>query len=148
MLLKDDDVDCESAVVARMIAADVPAIVAPYLVRGSDPERFDAHLLPDGSVETAGLGLALVRRPVLERLWVGFYEELHCFDDDGRELVCVFRDFFGERSGRRKLLRDDHAFWCRVRAAGFRVEALDGAEVTHAGEARTYRKPPADGLTR
>ena len=148
VLMMDDDVSCAPEVVGRMIAAGVPAVVAPYLVRGSVPERFDAHLLPDGSVETAGLGLALVRRPVIERLWLGFREELGCFDDDGRELVCMFRDFFGERGGRRKLLRHDHAFWCRVRAAGFAIEALDGAEVTHAGAARTYRAPRVESTLR
>jgi hypothetical protein len=140
MLMMDDDVTCESEVIGRMLASNAGAIVAPYLVRGSDPERFDTNLLPSGHVETAGLGLALVRRHVLERLWHGFREELGCFDDDGRELVCFFRDFFGERNGKRKLLRHDHAFWCRVRAAGFNIEALDNATTNHAGETRTYQK--------
>lgn len=143
VLFRDDDVDVSGSTVARMIAADAAAIVAPYVLRDDDnaaPARFDVTLEPDGSVRWAGLGCALVRRDVLERLWTDYEGELG-FERQGRAYVAMFRDFFGERDNGVELICEDAAFWWRVRLCGFRVQALDDCEVRHAGQSMRWTRP-------
>lgn len=143
MLMRDDDVGVPPGVVARMIAADVDAIVAPYVIRdplGSERPRHDVTLNPDGTVRFAGLGCALVTHAVISRLWFEHEDELG-FDRRGRRYVAMFRDFFAQVDGRVELIEEDRAFWYRVAQAGFRIDALDDVEVPHGGIALRYRKP-------
>lgn len=143
LLFRDDDVLPSSATVARMIGADVDAIVAPYVVRDarqSEPTRHDVTLNPDGSVRFAGLGCALVTHTVISRLWFEHEDEL-AFERRGHRYVAMFRDFFAEVDGRVELIEEDRAFWYRVAQAGFRIDALDDVEVPHAGVSVRYRKP-------
>lgn len=142
MLWRDDDMDPSPATVSRLIAADVPAIVAPYVLRDDESEekRFDVCLHPDGSVRWAGLGCALVRRAVISRLWFDHDEELH-FDRQGHRYVALFRDFFAElEGGETALLCEDQAFWWRVSQAGYPIAALDDVMVPHAGEAMRWKR--------
>ena len=142
LLWRDDDIDVSPATVSRMIAADVPAIVAPYVLRDDErPEKsFDVQLAIDGSVLWAGLGCALVRRPVIARLWFDYDEELH-FYRQGHRYVAMFRDFFAELDGgETALLCEDQAFWWRVANAGYPIAALDDVMVPHAGEALRWRR--------
>jgi GT2 family glycosyltransferase len=141
MMMRDDDVLPDPTTVGRMIATvleGAPAVVAPYKVR--DEERFDVVLEADGTFRWAGVGCMMVARRVIEELWIAHYEELHC-THQGTNLVCIFRDFFAERDDGMQLVHDDHAFWYRVRQAGFAVEVLDDVEVLHAGASMRYRKP-------
>lgn len=143
MLFRDDDVDVAPGTVARMIAADVDAIVAPYPIRDklrSEPARHDVTLNPDGSVRFAGLGCALVTHALISRLWFEHEDEL-AFERRGRRYVAMFRDFFAEVDGRTELIEEDRAFWFRVAAAGYRIDALDDVSVPHAGVVLRYRKP-------
>lgn len=147
---REDDILIQASVLQRMIDKDVPAIVAPYFVRGT--ERLETTLDADGAVIWAGLGCALLKREVLETLSAAYAEELG-FIQDGVPLVHLFRDFFADRDDGRQLVKGDHAFWWRVRTAGFRVEALDDVTVNHAGQvsrsvrarAETERPTPVDG---
>jgi hypothetical protein len=143
ILWRDDDIDVSPATVARMIAADVPAIVAPYVLRSEDEARpstrFDTTLYPEtGTVQWAGLGCALLRRAILSRLWFDYESELH-FERHGRRYVAIFRDLFAERDDGTELLHEDQAFWWRVQTAGYLVQALDDVMVPHAGEALRWR---------
>lgn len=141
MMMRDDDVWPDAQTVARMIAATeqgAAAVVAPYKVR--DEDRFDVVLEADGTFRWAGVGCMMVARRVLERLWLEHYDELHHVHQ-GTSLVAIFRDLFAERDDGVQLLHDDHAFWYRVRAAGFAVEVLDDVEVLHAGASMRYRAP-------
>jgi hypothetical protein len=128
---REDDIFVEPDVLGRMIAADVPAIVAPYFVRGT--KRLETILDADDAVLWAGLGCALLKREVLVTLRAAYRDELR-FVQEGVELVHLFRDFFADRDDGRQLVKGDHAFWWRVRTAGYRVEALDDVIVNHAGQ--------------
>ncbi len=143
LFFRDDDIDVSPATVSRLIAANVPAIVAPYVLRtepgGPASTRFDATLHVDGTVETAGLGCALIRRAVISRLWFDYENELQ-FTRRGHRYVAMFRDFFAERDDGTELFDEDRAFWWRVQQAGYRVEALDDCMVPHAGDALRWRK--------
>lgn len=145
---REDDIHIEADVLRRMIAADVPAIVAPYFVRGT--ERLETTIDADGAVIWAGLGCALLKREVLLQLRAAYAEELG-FVQEGVPLVHLFRDLFADRDDGRQLLKGDHAFWWRVRQLGIRVEALDDVLVNHAGQvsrsirARGDRATPVDG---
>lgn len=147
LFFREDDVYFKPDVLARMLAAQVPAIVSPYLVRNSVPQRLDTTVDGEGHVLFAGLGCALVAREVLERLWELHYHELHYRQDD-RELVDLTAEMFVERDGVRRKLKMDHAFWHRVRGAGFVVEVLEDVIMDHAGELSHFRprKTPVDGM--
>lgn len=141
MLFRDDDIDVSPATIARMLSADVPAIVAPYVLRsddGDEPPRFDAIVRADGSVEWAGLGCALIRRPVIFKLWTELQSELG-FVRRGRPYVAIFRDILADLDSGPELLPEDHAFWWRVQQAGFPVAALEECMVRHCGDALRWR---------
>jgi len=141
LFLRDDDVWPDVTTVGRMIGAledGAPAIVAPYKVR--DEDRHEVVLEPDGTFRWAGVGCTLIHRRVLEQLWMAHAEELGCLHE-GRPIVCMFRDFFALRDDGTQLIHEDHAFWYRVKAAGFAVEVLDDVDVLHAGASKPYRKP-------
>lgn len=143
VLFRDDDVEPSTETVARMIAADVPAIVAPYVLRDEDSDepvlRWDVVLEPDGAVRFAGLGCALVRRPVMAALFHHWDAELGNVDR-GRRCVAMFRDFIADTEIGPCFVKEDHAFWWRVRERGYRVEALDDVLVPHAGDALRFKK--------
>ena len=148
MLFRDDDIDVSAPTVARMLAADVPAIVAPYVLRsddGDEPPRFDTVVRADGSVEWAGLGCALVRRTVIHKLWTGLASELG-FARRGRLYVAIFRDILADLDAGPELLPEDHAFWWRVQAAGFPVAALEECMVRHCGDALRWHLGERVGL--
>lgn len=143
--MREDDVFVEAEVLRRMIEAKVPAIVAPYLVRNSDPPRMDVIFSEDGGYEVlwAGVGCMLVTREVLQTMWSRYHGELQ-YLQDGVELVALFRDFFAQRDDGVQLVKLDHAFWFRVRECGFRVEALDDVIVNHAGNVSHFKKKLLD----
>jgi hypothetical protein len=140
LFLRDDDVFPTSETLARMheqVEAGAAAVVAPYLIR--DGDRFDVLLEEDGRLKTAGVGCCLLRRRVLEVLWRVHNQELG-WVQEGKPLVSIFHDFFAERDNGVELKKYDEAFWYRVKAAGFAVEVLDEAEVSHAGVSAVFKK--------
>lgn len=142
LFLHDDDIDVQPGVVARMLALEAPGVVAPYRVRGT--ERYAVTYDSQGQVTWAGLGCALVRRDVIDALWDLHFEELHFFELTAageRARVGLFDDEFADVNGVRRKLKDDHAFWLRVRLAGYPIVALDDVTTTHAGEVSHYRRP-------
>jgi hypothetical protein len=143
VLFRDDDIWPSDETVRRMLAADVPAIVAPYVLRDEDSDepvrRFDVVLDELGAVQYAGLGCALVRRPVIAKLWHRWEPELGNVDR-GRRCVAMFRDFIADHEIGPVFLKEDHAFWWRVRDAGYPVAALDDVMVPHAGDALRFKK--------
>jgi hypothetical protein len=145
LFFREDDVFVQPEVLARMLAAKVPAIVAPYLVR--DTERLETTVDAHGDVLSAGLGCALLERVVIETLSAQHYEALHYRQDD-RELVDLTAEYFVELEGVRRKIKGDHAFWHRVRQAGYRVAVLEDVIVDHAGQVSHFRPrvTPVDGM--
>lgn len=137
LMMRDDDVWPDAGTVARLRDATERsgAAVAPYLVR--DEKRFDVVLDASGAFVTAGVGCCMIRRQVLKSLWSAYGAELG-FRQDGTWLVAIFRDVFAERDDGIQLLKEDAAFWLRVRQAGFHVEVLDDVAVEHAGQKERY----------
>jgi GT2 family glycosyltransferase len=141
MMIRDDDVFPDAETVARMLEViddGAPAVVAPYKVR--DEDRFDVVLEEDGRFRWAGVGCSMLRREVLEALWDIHAPELG-FTHEGRAVVAIFRDLLVERDDGVQLVHEDHAFWYRVRSAGYAVAVLDDVLVPHAGRALRYQKP-------
>jgi hypothetical protein len=137
--IREDDIFVEPDVLARMIAANVDAIIAPYLVRNIEPPRIDAVFEEGYKVIWAGVGCTLIQRHVIETMWAHYHEELR-FMQEGIELVALFRDFFAQRDDGVQLIKPDHAFWYRVRECGFQIEALDDVIVDHAGNVSHFKK--------
>lgn len=141
LFFKDDDVSMESEVVQRMLDTKIEAVVAPYRVKDEQGsgERFDVVFDEKGGVLWAGLGAALIHRSVMDTLWDLHYGELHSLET-GVPYVALFRDFFAKRDNGQQLIKEDHAFWWRVRMAGFQIEVLDDVVVTHAGVRSHFKK--------
>jgi hypothetical protein len=135
VFLRDDDIDITAEVVYTMLAADVPAILVPYKIRNK--ERFDVVKNESGNCLWGGLGCALIRRDVIDKLWQDYFNELH-FYQDGKLLVHLFRQEFAEINGQREYMKEDHTFWHRVRTSGFKIEVLENQLITHAGITSKY----------
>jgi hypothetical protein len=150
LFFREDDVHIEADVLARMLATGWPAVVAPYLVRGTD--RVETTVDDEGHVIAAGLGCALLERRVLEELSAKHDDELH-YLQDGVRLVDLTAERFVDRPNGRQKMKGDAAFWSRVREAGFVVRVLEDVVVTHAGrishfrprELASDRETPIDG---
>lgn len=141
-LFRDDDVFASSVDIDRMISANADVIVAPYRVR-SDSTRWDVVFDHNGNVEFAGLGMCLIREYVIDRLWKNYFDTLKYIQADKfgrRELVHLFSDFFAQRDDGIELVKEDRAFFYRVRESGFRIEVLEGAAVTHGRVTDTFRR--------
>jgi hypothetical protein len=140
LFFRDDDIDVSAATIKRMVDLDAPAVIAPYKLRHKK-ERFDVIFNESGDAVWAGLGCALLRRDVIETLWNLHYEEKHFFEDDfDPPVVNLFRDEQAYVNGTRRLLKEDHAFWFRVREAGFPITVLDEVTVNHAGITSYYQR--------
>jgi len=136
LFFREDDVHIEADVLARMLATGWPAVVAPYLVRGTD--RVETTVDDEGHVIAAGLGCALLERRVLEELSAKHDDELH-YLQDGVRLVDLTAERFVDRPNGRQKMKGDAAFWSRVREAGFVVRVLEDVVVTHAGRVSHFR---------
>jgi hypothetical protein len=144
-LLRDDDVALDVDTIRTMLAHGGPAVLAPYEVR---PDVSDVVRLSDGSVAWGGLGAALVRMDVLDHLTHLHDAELGYEVLEGGKWVhrvALFESMFVEIGGRRQKLRDDHAFWLRVRMAGYPVVALDRPLLPHR-RPHPHAETPADLL--
>lgn len=135
VFLRDDDIDISSEVVYTMLAADVPVVMVPYKLRKKD--RFDVVFDESGNLMWGGLGCALIRRDVIDKLWQDYFESLH-FYQDGELKVHLFRQEFAEINGTREYMKEDHAFWYRVRTSGFKLLALENQKITHGGITSRY----------
>jgi hypothetical protein len=118
ILFRDDDIFFEPDVLRRMLDAKAPIIVAPYRIR-----------LPPHTWATGGLGAALIRRDVIEALR-DQHPELRYYQE-GEERCGLFHHMFVGQSTERRLLKEDHAFFHRVRGAGYSVVECAGARVRH-----------------
>lgn len=147
LFFREDDILIRPEVLARMLARGWPAVVAPYLVRGTD--RLETTVDDEGYVIAAGLGCALVERRVLEALTAKHDAELH-YLQEGVRLVDLTAERFVERAGGRQKMKGDHAFWARVREAGFPIRVLEDVVVDHAGQVSHFRPrvTPVDGMPR
>lgn len=139
-LFRDDDVFISPKDIQRMIDARADIIVAPYWRR--DGDRFDI-IDRSGVVEGAGLGMTLIRRRVIDRLWTGYestlgYDQVDMFGR--RHLVHLFSDFFAQRDDGVELVKEDRAFFFRVREAGYTIAVLDDVVTTHAKVTKRYLK--------
>jgi hypothetical protein len=135
VFLRDDDIDIAPEVVYSMISADAPAVLVPYRLRKKD--RFDVVFDESKNLMWGGLGCALIRRDVIDRLWEDYFGELH-FYQDGELKVHLFRQMFANVNGTREYMKEDHSFWHRVRTCGFKLLALEGQKITHAGIQSIY----------
>lgn len=143
-LFRDDDVFVSSKDVQRMIDAHADVIVIPYRIR-SDAERWDTIFDPRDPrfVESAGLGMCLIREYVIDRLWRNYSESLGYVQRDKlgrRDMVHLFSDFFAQRDDGVELVKEDRAFFYRVRESGFAIRALENAAITHARVTDMYKK--------
>lgn len=135
VFLRDDDIDIAPEVVYTMLAADVPAVMVPYKIRKKD--RFDVVFDESNNLMWGGLGCALIRRDVIDKLWQDYFESLH-FYQDGELKVHLFRQEFAEINGERQYMKEDHSFWYRVRKSGFKLLALENQLISHAGIKSIY----------
>ncbi len=147
MLFIDDDISAAPDTVLEMLAADADCILATYaqrlpphrltvhLVEGRDPRQAPMRRTPSGArvieVASGGLGLALLRRRVVEAV-AAAHPELS-FDDGGQRHVKIFEEQILDLAGQRRSVGEDVAFFARVRAAGFKVECLADATINHDG---------------
>ncbi len=147
MLFIDDDISAEPETVIEMLAANADCLFATYAQRmpphritlrtlgGRDPRRAPVRRTATGrrvlEVAGGGLGLALVRRRVIETL-TQLHPEL-AFREGGKAHVKIFEEQFLDAGGERRSVGEDLAFYARVLAAGFKVECLADATVNHDG---------------
>lgn len=138
IFMRDDDIDVNAETIQKMISADTPAIMVPYKLRNKD--RFDVVFNESKELLWGGLGCALVRRDVIDSLWKSFFEELHYYEEDGSLKVHLFQEIFGiiNNDNMRRLVKEDHSFWWRVRSLGFNIKYLEGEEIRHAGKTSIY----------
>jgi hypothetical protein len=138
MLFRDDDLFFEATTVRRMLESNADVIVSPYKIRGT--EQFDLVVDMLGRPLWAGLGCTMIRRHVIDNLWNAHYDELH-FRQKGRTLVSLFDRIFAVMEDKRvEMLKEDHAFFHRVREAGFPLQVLDDVFMNHAGTDSFYTK--------
>lgn len=145
----DADVVLDAEVLQQMLELDLDVVVGVY--RGRRPPFFGSFVfLPltgaspivhaSGArtleIAAAGLGCALIKRRVFERLHE-LHSELRFVSARDRHCVGLFNPTIGpDPSAGHEIPRlyvDDYAFWPRVRAAGFQVHALLDATVDHDG---------------
>jgi hypothetical protein len=138
IFMRDDDINIRAETLQKMISADVPAILVPYKLRKKD--RFDVVFDESGNLLWGGLGCALVRRDVIDTLWKKYFEELHFYDDDGSLRVHLFRDIYAtiNNDNMRRLMKEDHSFWYRVRESGFSLNVIEGEEIIHSTAVSKY----------
>lgn len=147
-VLCDDDVECDSQTLTRLIklAATGCVAVLPCLVRGDDDElqhkvnvvlRGDAHMLEgyDSSwwrhVALGGCGLMVVPRSVLLALDERYRDELPWLDDDGKQRVALF-EMLREPDG--CWWGEDFSFCRRVERAGIPIKAPVTGTSSHDGQ--------------
>ena len=140
LMFRDQDIRFEPELLGRMLEKKAPMVVAPYVVSGEEPQRFETTFDERGEVTHAGLGCCLIRADVIESLWAKHYEELH-FTQTGKVLVNLFDRMYVDRDNGRQMFKEDRAFCWRVRDAGFRITALSPATVTHDGVTATFPLP-------
>jgi hypothetical protein len=148
----DADIAFHPGLVATMRAAKADVICASYRKR-NPPHDFTARMLPGlggrgGDVtlrespmrEAAGariieiagdgLGCCLLQRHVLEEL-TRRHPELRYVSRAGKDRCNLFEYGVREIEGVRRAGEEDHAFFTRVAAAGFKVECVLDAVVAH-----------------
>jgi hypothetical protein len=127
LLFRDDDIEFEPETLRTLLTTKAPLACIPYRMRLAPHEWAVAAI---GDQFYPGLGCALIERSVLERL-VALYPEL-AYEQDGKTLHAFFLHTFIEDGGKRRLLKEDHAFWHRCHGIGAHVQLLPG-RVVHAG---------------
>jgi hypothetical protein len=131
LFFQDDDISIESNIIKRMLDMDRDIVVAPYKMRL--PPHSWAITQNNGQTINAGLGCALIRRSVVDKM-IQDYPEL-TYDQDGQERVGLFHHIILNKN----MLKEDHAFFYRALKSGFRINCLDNATVDHAGVISTWK---------
>lgn len=161
MLAVDDDIEAEPSTVLEMLDAEPDVIFAAYRARLTStvatvfpprrrsatgavepvplaewPVRKTATGARVYTVSGGGMGLCLVSRKVIETLWrdlAAADPAFYVFEREGEPWTWIFRDTIDTELGAPRYLGEDVAFMHRARAAGFRVECLADAWISHAG---------------
>lgn len=141
----DDDVECDTATLARLLTlaggpASARIAVLPCLLRGTSTERHRLNLEFDGStlqdfdgvtyraVKRAGCGCMVVTRQALVVLDARFEQDLSFVDEDGVEKVALFDMLFCGTEPR--WLNEDLSFSERARRCDIPIVApIDGVSV-------------------
>jgi hypothetical protein len=134
-VMVDDDVECDTATLARLIklAGDARVSVLPCAVRGvaGDAElnvRFAEKLvdvaggIPFRRAELAGTGCMVVTRAALQRVRDAMQADGKWIDDDGQQKLALFEMHRDRESG--EWFGEDFSFCRRLRAAGVQIRAL------------------------
>ncbi len=147
-LMCDDDVECDSATLQRLLALagepdELGAAVLPCFMRGAGGEtntlnvQFAAASLltvgpggPSRRAERAGTGCMVISRGALQRVTERFRTDLAWQDDDGLEKVALFQLVLDGR----KWLGEDFSFCYRLHEAGIALRALLSGSSSHAGQ--------------
>ena len=139
LFFRDHDIAFEPELLRRMLDAKADMIVAPYIVRHSNPQRFET-VVENDEVIHAGLGCALIRRDVIETLWENHFDEFY-FVQDGQVVVNLFDRLYVTIDTERQMWKEDRAFCWRVRNAGYKIKALSPANITHGNVTSTFCHP-------
>jgi hypothetical protein len=137
----DADIGVSADVVARMIDTYGDVVIAPYRQR-VPPHEWTFRCHPQSpvirgtiSVLCSALGCALIRRHVFEALRD---DASRYVSHQGYEAWDMFRpSIVGDSDGVPRLEEADYSFCHRVRALGYSIVGLVGAEVDHDGTTST-----------
>jgi hypothetical protein len=130
LFFRDDDIDLTPDVFRRMLEKKRPIVLCPYKTR-TPPHPWAVTRDPGGQITHAGLGCVLIQRQVIEDLYRHYGEELRYFQDDSHR-VALFLHMIVPWGGKPILLKEDHAFFERVRAIGYRIDEVVGP-ISHGG---------------
>lgn len=175
LLFLDDDVLVAPETIATMIdAASYQSVVfvaypqrmppheIPIITRDqSDPLKAPVRTMPTGerllSVAAGPLGCCIIPRTILAKLVTAPPDDLFFEDHDGGMHVALFKEAIVTLAGSPKWMGEDVSFLFRVGEAGYAVECLADADVSHDGwgcnvgrlldERRPYEKPALRSLS-
>ena len=137
LFFRDDDNWIEPAGVQAMLDLSKawPIVIAPY-VGGMPPHDWTHQIDTRGGIISAGLGLTLIKRYVIEEM-IKAHPEL-TYDQDGVETYGLFIHEIVDG----KLLKEDHAFFRRARMLGYYPGAVEGVTTWHGAISATWPGPP------
>jgi hypothetical protein len=129
LFFRDDDIDLTPDVLRRMIEKQSDVVIVPYKIR-APPHHWAVTRDDNGKVLYAGLGCTLITRETIERMYK-VYGELW-YMEQGSIRVGLFMHMLVMRGIQRIMLKEDHAFFERVRRAGLSIDEVEGP-ISHAG---------------
>jgi hypothetical protein len=131
LLFRDDDILFDTSLVLRMLMRKSPVVIAAYRER-LPPYRWAIHIDDSGKVQYAGLGACLLSRELLQRMTEEYRDTLEYEEISGALKVNLFAHRFMLIEGKKRLLKEDHAFFSRIHDLGYKIDQVTGV-VTHGG---------------